>query len=528
MLETILTDILVIGAGGAAARAAVEAAGSGVSVHLVDKGKFGQSGTSVPCLQGFASTLNPEDSPEQFVKDWLRSSENICDQNLVWEAIEQSRKAVEDLEYMGMVFIANDDGSRLFYRGAGHSIARGMTAKFHKADGPNTITILRAEAEKRGVQIHEGIMITKLLQKDNGVVGAVGVNQNKRLTIFRAKTVVLASGGANRIYPNTAGGAAKDQFRTTGDSFSLAFKAGTPLIDMEFTQFRESPPGAAKFGGIYINALGEQFMQRYDPKFLEKAPRAKVVQAVYTEMMAGRGPIKWEVGGIPKEEAANVAWVQESAAKKYVDVGIDFQRMLGGTRINEQAETTITGLFAAGESSGGVQGAGRMQGAAFLETQVFGTIAGKNAAALARNIKLEDFKESQIRDEEKRITSIKGTVEPADLIRNVHEIMWKQVGIVRNREGLENAIATFEHMKAESLPKIAGDDIFTALEATNLLLTGELVARAALAREESRGAHFRSDYPKTDDNRWLNHVCLMQQHGETKVSMVPIITRKED
>jgi len=199
-LETVITDVLVIGAGGAAARAAVEAAQPGVLVHIVDKGTFGQSGTSTPCLQGYASTLNPEDSPEQFFKDWLHSSGNICDKNLVWEAIRQSRKAAESLEAMGMEFIAKDDGSRLFYRGAGHSVARGMTAKFHKAEGPNTITILRAEAEKRGVRIHEGIMITKLLQNDNKVTGAIGIDNKKNFTVFRAKAVVLASGGANRIY----------------------------------------------------------------------------------------------------------------------------------------------------------------------------------------------------------------------------------------------------------------------------------------------------------------------------------------
>jgi len=293
---------------------------------------------------------------------------------------------------------------------------------------------------------------------------------------------------------------------------------------MEFTQFRESPPGAAKFGGIYINVLGERFMERYDPVALEKAPRARVVQAIYTEMMAGRGPIKWEVGGIPKEEMANVTWVAKSAAEKYIDVGIDFQRMLGGTRINEQAETAITGLFAAGEASGGVQGAGRMQGAAFLETQVFGTIAGKNAAAFALNSKLESITESQVHDD----TSIKGTINPADIIQKVHETMWKQVGIVRNKADLEKAIAIFEEIKTESLPKIDGDDIFTALEAANLLLTGELVAKAALAREESRGAHIRSDYSERDDEKWLKHVCLTQEHGKPKVSTIPIVTYKID
>jgi fumarate reductase (CoM/CoB) subunit A len=200
--------------------------------------------------------------------------------------------------------------------------------------------------------------------------------------------------------------------------------------------------------------------------------------------------------------------------------------MLGGAHINEKAETALTGLFAAGEASGGVQGAGRMQGAAFLETQVFGTIAGKNAAALAHSSDLEEISKSQINDEEKRINSVNGTIKPADIVEKVHKTMWEQVGIVRNKKDLEKAISAFEQIKSELLPRIAGDNIFAALEATNLLLTGELVARAALAREESRGAHFRSDYPNGDDERWLKHVCLTRQNDKAIVSMVPVINRK--
>ena len=295
-------------------------------------------------------------------------------------------------------------------------------------------------------------------------------------------------------------------------------------MDMEFTQFRESPPGAAKFGGKYLNKLGERFMEKYDPQALEKAPRARVVQAIYTEMMEGRGPIKWEVGGIPKEEAANVTWVSQSSAEKYIDVGIDFQRMLGGTRINERAETGITGLFAAGEASGGVQGAGRMQGAAFLETQVFGTIAGKNAADLARNSRLQNIIESQVVDEQKRIANMNGTIRPSEIVRDIHDTMWKQVGIVRDRNGFKQAIEKFEQIKTETLPNISGEDNIAALEASNLLHTGEFIARAALAREESRGAHFRSDFSKIDDSNWHKHICFTINEVAS-ISTIPIGNR---
>lgn len=324
MKKTFITDVLVIGAGAAAGRAAVEAATSGVKVDLVDKGKFGESGSSPVCLHGLAATFNKEDSPELFFEDWIRSGGYINDQNLVWEAITQSQKAVEGLEAMGTEFLKNPDGSRLLYRGAGHTVARGLTVK-----SSNVVATLRAEVERRGVGIHEGIMVTKLLQKNNQVIGAVGISKDGDFSVFGAKAVILAAGGANRLYPNIAPYIVDPKYYTNGDGFCLAFAAGAPLIDMEFTQFRDSPPGGARFGGRYLNVLGERFMEKYDPQALEKAPRSRVVEAIYREIMAGRAPIMWEVEGI-KEEEADLSFAKQYVHQRQVEITIDFQRVLGG------------------------------------------------------------------------------------------------------------------------------------------------------------------------------------------------------
>jgi len=524
-MEAITTDVLIIGGGAAAARAAVEAASSGVQVDLVDKGKFGESGSSPPSLSGLSAIFNKEDSYEHFFEDWIHSGGYISDQNLVWEAITQSRKAVERLEAMGMEFIRNPDGSRLLYRGAGHRIARGLTAvRFQGAGRLNVVTLLRAEAEKRGVHIHEGVMVTRLLKKNKQVIGAVGISRNRIFSILSAKAVILAAGGANRLYPNVASRIVDPKYRTTGDGFCLAFAAGVPLIDMEFTQFRDSPPGAARFGGGYLNRLGERIMKKYDPQALEKAPRHKVVEAIYREIKAGRGPIMWEVEGIRGAEA-DMAIAQQYANRRWVEINIDFQRVIGGALMNERAETPILGLFAAGESSGGVHGGDRMQGNAFLETQVFGANAGRNAVSFAINTERINIKPAQLNEEQAMISRINGNTDPAEVIQNVQRIMWEQVGVIRDGVNLKEAGTKFEQLRRDTTPRLSGDDIFAALEAANLLQTAEMVAKSALSREETRRTQIRTDYPLTGDSKWLKHVCITNRAGEIFISILPIVSR---
>ena len=265
----------------------------------------------------------------------------------------------------------------------------------------------------------------------------------KYLLVFNAKAVVLAAGGANRLYPCLCNGIEAPIFQTNGDSFYLAFDAGIPLLDMEFTQFRDSPPLGSIYGGKYLNALGERFMEKYDPQALEKAPRYLVTAAVYIEIMEGRGPVTCNTEGLLESEPG-VPVGHEIGNKKLVEITLQFQRVLGGARINEKAETSLMGLFAAGESAGGVQGGDRMQGNAFIETQAFGANAGRNAAILAQNIERAVIKPVQIKEEQARLASIKGDANPAELNQTVNKIMWEQVGLGRDKHNLQDALAKFE------------------------------------------------------------------------------------
>ena len=523
MMDTISSDVLIIGGGSAAIRAAIETAKAGVKVALVDKGKVGESGSSPRALVGFAANFGKDDSNELFFQDWLRASGNICDQNLVWEAVTGSRRTVEELEKMGVKFIRNPDGSLFLSKRSGHSVERGLMTQSNGPEHANTVKLLRPEAEKRGVKFHEGIMVTRLLQKNGRVIGAAGINRNGEMVIFSAGAVVLAAGGANRLYENVADGIEKHQYRTTGDAFSLAFYAGAPLIDMEFTQFRDSPPAGPIYGAKYLNNRGERFMEKYDPVALEKAPRYVVAAAVYREQMEGRGPIVWKVEG--DEVAKSRAPIgHEYDSMKSVNITLQFQRLMGGAHIDAKAMTSINGLFAAGESAGGVHGGDRMQSTGFLETQFFGATAGRNAAAFTRENPIVSIKAEQIKEQQEIISRINGDQDPTDFTRKVQQLMWEKAGVVRDKANLQQAISKFEQLRKEAARRLSRAEIFASLEAMNLVLTAEMVARAALAREETRSAHIRSDYPLASD-KWVRHVSLTRHGDDVKVNTVPVVKR---
>ncbi len=522
-MVTISTDVLVIGGGSAAIRAAIEAAGAGVKVDLVDKGKVSESGSSPRALVGFAVRMDKEDSDELFLKDWLKASGNICDQNLVWEAVTRSARTAEELEGMGLKFMRNPDGSLFLSRRAGHSVPRGLMLESKGPEHTNSIKILRVEAERRGVNIHEGIMATRLLQSNDRVIGSVGVTRKGELIALNTKAVVLAAGGANHIYPNIAEEIDEPRYYTTGDGFSLAFYAGAPLIDMEFAQFRDSPPAGALYGAKYLNSLGERFMEKYDPVALERAPRYAVAGAVYQEMMEGRGPIIWKVDESQITESRTPVG-HKFAKKDSVEIVLQFQRLMGGARINERAETAIPGLFAAGESAGGVHGGDRMQANGFLATQVFGAIAGRNAAALAQNNDRINLDPSLLEEEQNLLSGKSGDLDPEEFIRTVQKTMWEQVGVVRNSTNLQKAAARFEQLRKEEALQLSRVDSHAYLGAINLALTAEMVARAALAREETRSAQVRSDFPLISDN-WVKHVDITNRDNDIIVSTLPVVTR---
>jgi succinate dehydrogenase/fumarate reductase flavoprotein subunit len=517
--KTIVTDVLVIGGGGAAARAGFEASALGVDVTMVDKGTPGRSGTSPLCLHGLCAPISLEDSPYAFFEDWKRVGCGMGDENLIWESVIGAPANVLQLIQAGVDF-AKEGGKYHVYRGAGHSRPRGLTVKYSRR-GSNLITVLAGRMRKQGGRILDGILITRLLKRSGAVTGALGIDSRGDFHVFKAKAVVLACGGANRIFSHTPAWIRDEQYRTTGDAFSLAFYAGATIIDLEFANFRESPPGASRTGGRYLNARGERFMERYDPVALEKAPRQVTVAAIYTEMKEGRGPITWYVDeeALKRDPAFSVRF----PGRKRLRIGIDFQRLLGGVRINEKAETELPHLYAAGESAGGLHGADRMQGNGFLDTQIFGARAGYHAAKLALNTGDVALEMDQVEEEIARIKAIRGRLLPSRVIKEIQETMWENAGIVRSAKGLEQAMKVISGMKRDQILELSGKSIFSALECANLLLTAEMIVHAATKREESRGSHRRGDFPGRNDTTWQRHIALRNANGGIASTTIPVV-----
>jgi fumarate reductase (CoM/CoB) subunit A len=215
---------------------------------------------------------------------------------------------------------------------------------------------------------------------------------------------------------------------------------------------------------------------------------------------------------------------QQYIAGMIVPITLMFQRLMGGARVDEYAATSLPGLFAAGESSGGIQGGDRMQGCGFCETQVFGAIAGRSAAAFSRFRERPTIDPQSIELERTRLAAAGGDQDPQEFMARVQAIAWDKAGVVSERSKLLEAIATLEQLRRKEAARLSRSRLFDALEASNLVLTAELVARAKLAREESRSAHHRSDFPAADE-RWVRHVTLTRAgDDDVRVGSAPVVT----
>jgi len=506
-------DVLVIGGGAAAVRAAVEAAQPGTRVVLVDKGDFERSGTTPLSLHGLVTTLHATDSPQHLMQDIVRVGGNLNDYDLVRRATDDAGREPEQLEALGIHFHREEGGQYHIYRGDGHSVPHGLTFD-HDDNGLNFVTVLAKEAWKRGVTLIEKVMIVDLLVDNGQVFGAVGIAENEAPWIFSARAIVLAAGGANRIFPNVETRIINEMYRTTGDGLVLALRAGLNLVDMEMANFRNSPP-ASRLKARYINAKGEAFMSRYDPMG-DHASRGKVVEALFREMQAGNGPIHMEI----TEESERIAEFSPMEYKNYVraykegkrpPVTITFQRLLGGAHIKADASTAVRGLYAAGESSGGFHGGDRLQGAAFLETQVFGRLAGVNARQFACSASRENKVEKLAAAPAERVRQLLagGNGGPAaDVIRRVQKIAWDYASIVKDAAGLNTALGALAEIKDQIQSGLTGRYVFEPLEAENLAITAEAIVRASLQREETRATHRRRDFQQPDEKLKRVHTSV--------------------
>ena len=532
-----ITDVLIIGGGGAAARCAIECSNKNVIIAV--KGLFGKSGCTVMAEGGYNAVLNPEDDFKKHFEDTMKGGGYINNPKLVEILIKNAPKELKNLEKFGSIFDRNDDGTiaqrpfggqsfnRTCYSGdrTGHELMAGLMEYINKLEK---------------VKILEDTMAIKLMVKDNRCYGALFLNMiTGDIFPIYAKSTVLATGGAGQLYPITS-----NPIQKVGDGFAMAYNEGVELIDMEMVQFH--PTGMVGTGvlvteavrgegGILYNKNKERFMVNYDKDRMELSTRDVVAKAIYNEIQEGRGVNGGVYLDVSHLDDEIIEERLETMFRQFMDIGVDIRRepmiiaptahhSMGGVRINERCETNIKGLFACGEVAGGIHGANRLGGNALADTQVFGAIAGRSAEEFAEEseFNLKDIKEYA----DKLIMDIKEEIANKmnngnnknendnkynvfELINSLKGIMWDYVSIVRNEGGLKKALSEIDDLKnkAENV-KINGIiEIQKYLELKNMITVAEIIVKCALERRESRGAHYRSDYPETKEE-WKGNLVV--------------------
>jgi len=549
------TDVLVIGGGGAGAMATLHAHNQGTKALLVVKGKFGRTGGTT-CAMGAATAVGPwhepEDSQQVHFEDTVKGGSYLNEQNLVRILVEDSPKRVLELERLGAFWERTEEGNRYLLRiDGGHSYPRSVYLE--DRPGREMLRAMGSEILRRKIPIVEDTMVLRLLMDDGQAAGAVGVNLfTAEMVGFKANAIVLATGGAGNIYTFTTNPA-----DVTGDGYILALGAGAELVDMEFVQFYplglifpESLKGMLAGTFYYsrlLNAQGERLMKYYDSR-LEMSTRDIIARAIYSEIQKGNGTPR---GGVLCDMTYNPpGFIKKQLPALndfYLKIGIDVEKQMvevaptchffmGGIRVNEEWRSTIDTLFAAGEAAGGVQGAYRLSQNSLADIMVSGGRAGDAAGQEAkRRTSLRKINEAQIEEERKRVEELfarknNDNLGPRKVKTHLNRLMWDFVGLIRSGEGLKKALADFKRMEEEDLPRITlatpsrryNREFIETLELSNLLKVAKAVSTPALQRDESRGAHFRQDYPKWDNRNWLKHLRISQKNGALQLSDGPV------
>jgi len=552
------TDVLVVGAGGAGCRAAIEASEHNVQVTLITKDLLGKAHTSMAegGINAALGNVDSQDNWEIHGKDTCSGGAYLNNQELVEILVTQAPERVMDLENYGAVFSRTPEGL-IAQRPFGHQTYR-RTCYVGDRTGSEILSTLVEEIRRRDIDVHDEIFATSLLVTHRRAAGITGINVRTGETmVYRAKATIIASGGAGRVYEVTTNAAAD-----VGSGYAMAYKAGVELVDMEQFQFHPTSvafPEAARGqlvtegvrgeGGILLNKHGERFMKKYNPNLTDLAGRDEVARCIATEIREGRGnehdAVYLDVSYIP---ARIIETRLPTMLKDFLDLGVDIREepmevspsahhAMGGIKIDRNGGTNVQGLYAAGEAAGGVHGGNRLGGNALADINVFGAIAGESAAAFAETREMPRLPKNQIAKENRRIREPlkrESGVTHFAAVKELRKLMWDKVGIYRNRESLTEALTRIEEMQKKVWPTITVENKSTrynnewinTLELSDMLLVAEMIARPALLREESRGAHFRTDFPKTNNDAWFKNIVLVRQNGAMQLRPVPVVVTR--
>jgi fumarate reductase (CoM/CoB) subunit A len=555
--RTIETDVLIVGGGGGGLRAAIAAHDEGARVTVISKGIVGKSGLTQTAVTGFQAAFgiaDPRDNADVHFQDSIKGGYGLADPALVRTYTGEAVAAVEDMEEFGCRFDRDENGA-LFQRKLDSSQTYPRSIKKGDSLGTPIMQALRRQAKIREIeQLHE-IYVTKLLVASGRIAGAVAIDFRTGETLsIRAGAVIMATGGAGELFPVNS-----NTPDSTGDGLMLALDAGAELVDLEFIlmlghamlhpeavrgmlfTFQYLLPKGAR--GPFNND-GEPFLANYDPEGSDNPARHIYARAIFGEVRAGRGTphggVWFDPGSVPLEVLQDTLPSQTKYLQSFgldvskpFEVGVAAHYMCGGIRIDVNAESTLPGLFAVGECSGGAHGAARVGGNSLTEILVFGKRAGRNAAAAAKG-GLADFNNEEADAEANRVLSLldrdtQGR-RPSAIKADIQKTMNDYVGVVRNEDGLASAVATFDELAERDLPamspatdgRVANYDWIEMLEVSAMTRLANLIASAARMRKESRGAHYREDFPDTNDRDWLRNTRIRQENGAPALAPVAV------
>ncbi|MBF0273187.1 MAG: FAD-binding protein [Magnetococcales bacterium] len=525
-------DLLIIGAGLAGMRAALEGVKAGIDVAIVTKIHPLRS-HSCAAQGGINAAINPQDSRNSHAYDTVKGADYIGDEDAIDLMCDEAPEAILEMDRMGTPFSRVEGGLIAQRAFGGASFNR--TCYAADRTGQVLLHTLWEQLVKARVKVYEECSVMRLVTDAEPAIAGVVAYDIKTGAVFplRAKAVLMATGGYGRVFLSNT-----NATTNTGDGMALALRAGAPLADMEFVQFHPTglrtsgvlvTEGARGEGGFLINALGERFMSRYAPNKLELASRDVVSRAEQTEIIEGRGKdgaifldlrhlgADKILDRLPQIRQLSLDLEGVDAIHAPIPVRPTAHYSMGGIRTDKFGASPLRGLFAAGEAACvSVHGANRLGGNSLLDTIVFGKITGRHCAGFIKGESLRDFPASEVTAVKSNLTALKARtnqgVRPIALHHRMAEGMNLHCGVFRTPEGMRAGVESIPGLREDYLKIHLDDhsddfniDLLRAVELGHLIDLAECILRGALAREESRGAHSRTDFPERDDANWRQH-----------------------